>query len=440
MVNVSEIEIGQKAHELNQEILKSTQVYLTAEALSEPKARTVFNRRFRAVIAHAKNIHSISENFSKLRSSDADERKNLAFSGRLAPALFSQLRPTLRLMDLHLKKLRNPRKKPSMTKTLAVLRMAIAHSEINSKVQEFDHFLKTHNRKRLIALGATAQVLCHDMKNYFSPVLGHADMLLPHSDGNLRHHLNAIIEAGNKITDFSKTFGRLIPSLRRGLSDEERDVGLEHSGKVAATFFETIRPFSNIIGKRIELLESNELTLEQTKWITVMKKNHLLAHDLIDEFHSFHHPIPRNVEDIHLPGLVADALSAFGNKVTISPPGIVYSVPLILANRKDLHRIFTNLAKNSLEAGARNITYVIKQVNGHVVVYLSDNGKGIPKEVQGNLFKPGATYGKEGGQGLGLWGVRDLAVKNGGIVKIRSNTKGDRKGTFTSVAFPVKVK
>ena len=52
-----------------------------------------------------------------------------------------------------------------------------------------------------------------------------------------------------------------------------------------------------------------------------------------------------------------------------------------------------------------------KQDNG-IVIVISDNGPGIPKEIEGKLFDAYVTYGKPNGTGLGTWmvtnGVKDL--------------------------------
>ena len=65
--------------------------------------------------------------------------------------------------------------------------------------------------------------------------------------------------------------------------------------------------------------------------------------------------------------------------------------------------VIENLLKNALDAmeGKGIITLKIKQQPGHVIVDVSDNGRGISKQNLANVFKPGFTT-KKRGWGLGL--------------------------------------
>ncbi|OGI05880.1 MAG: hypothetical protein A2Y40_01205 [Candidatus Margulisbacteria bacterium GWF2_35_9] len=95
-------------------------------------------------------------------------------------------------------------------------------------------------------------------------------------------------------------------------------------------------------------------------------------------------------------------------------------------------QVFLNILKNSKEAfpdgcGAVSIgTYSFDQYkhsfgdfakfhdkkDNDIVIVISDNGPGIPKEIEGKLFDAYVTYGKTNGTGLGTWmvvnGVKDL--------------------------------
>lgn len=91
---------------------------------------------------------------------------------------------------------------------------------------------------------------------------------------------------------------------------------------------------------------------------------------------------------------------------------------------KELKRILSNLINNSLEArdAGRPIEVVvsIQESDDWVLIRVSDNGKGIPKEVLGRLTQKGMSFGKEAGQGLGLHHARRTIESWGGGLKILS--------------------
>jgi signal transduction histidine kinase len=51
---------------------------------------------------------------------------------------------------------------------------------------------------------------------------------------------------------------------------------------------------------------------------------------------------------------------------------------------------------------------------------VADNGPGLPKKVQENLFRPFTGSGRRGGTGLGLAIARDLIRAHGGDLLLRS--------------------
>jgi signal transduction histidine kinase len=65
--------------------------------------------------------------------------------------------------------------------------------------------------------------------------------------------------------------------------------------------------------------------------------------------------------------------------------------------------VIENLCKNAMDAiqGSGSIEITLTTSNNHVTVDIADTGKGIPKSMFQNIFKPGYTTKKKG-WGLGL--------------------------------------
>jgi len=93
-----------------------------------------------------------------------------------------------------------------------------------------------------------------------------------------------------------------------------------------------------------------------------------------------------------------------------------------LVEPKELQRILSNLVNNSVEAfdGAGTIFVGLSAPEGKVLIEVKDNGRGISPEILAKLGRKGGTYGKSGGNGLGLYHARTMVEGWGGRFKIES--------------------
>jgi signal transduction histidine kinase/putative methionine-R-sulfoxide reductase with GAF domain len=84
-------------------------------------------------------------------------------------------------------------------------------------------------------------------------------------------------------------------------------------------------------------------------------------------------------------------------------------------------RVVHNLSRNAIEAmadrpGKFTITVKKDKATKELVVVFTDNGPGIPKEIEHRLFQSFATSGKKGGTGLGLAIVKKIAEEHKGSI------------------------
>ena len=94
-------------------------------------------------------------------------------------------------------------------------------------------------------------------------------------------------------------------------------------------------------------------------------------------------------------------------------------------------RVLHNLARNAVEAmGPRSGKLGVRVAReGHdLVVAVSDNGRGIPREIEDKLFQSFVTSGKRGGTGLGLAIVKKIVDEHAGTIDVSSSPQG---ATFT---------
>ena len=87
-----------------------------------------------------------------------------------------------------------------------------------------------------------------------------------------------------------------------------------------------------------------------------------------------------------------------------------------------LYHVLDNLVSNSIKhAAPSSIRIDIEEANGSVLVRVTDDGIGIPKEARDKLFQEGFKYGPKGNTGLGLFIVRRLVQRYGGRIWLDEN-------------------
>jgi two-component system, NtrC family, nitrogen regulation sensor histidine kinase NtrY len=134
-------------------------------------------------------------------------------------------------------------------------------------------------------------------------------------------------------------------------------------------------------------------------------------------------PEPR-LEVTDLTAVIRNAVSFYHD---ISPikinfnPGIS-SAP-VLADPKQMIRVFTNLINNSVQAIGENqpgtIEISIFAKEKRITVKIEDTGVGIKPDEAGKIFQPNFTT-KSGGMGLGLAIVKSIILSSGGEIAFHS--------------------
>ncbi len=90
----------------------------------------------------------------------------------------------------------------------------------------------------------------------------------------------------------------------------------------------------------------------------------------------------------------------------------------IEADREELFRVFANLVRNALEAGAEKVVVRLGGADP-MVIEVCDNGPGLPPRAVENLFRPFAGSARAGGTGLGLAIARELMRAHGGDMELQ---------------------
>ncbi len=112
-------------------------------------------------------------------------------------------------------------------------------------------------------------------------------------------------------------------------------------------------------------------------------------------------------------------------------------VPPILGLSGPLTQVMVNLIHNSAQSieSDGHIWITTRSANGHVIISVKDNGRGIPPENIGRIFEIGfTTKPEQDGAGLGLAISHNIVEKHGGMIEV-SSTPGE--GSEFVVTLPV---
>jgi signal transduction histidine kinase len=98
-----------------------------------------------------------------------------------------------------------------------------------------------------------------------------------------------------------------------------------------------------------------------------------------------------------------------------------------IADGEQIGQVFNNLLKNALQAisGRKNgdIIVMLKELPEELEISISDNGGGIPEDVQEKVFMPNFTT-KSTGAGLGLAISKNIVEAGGGTITFSTTRKG----------------
>ena len=123
-------------------------------------------------------------------------------------------------------------------------------------------------------------------------------------------------------------------------------------------------------------------------------------------------------------------------KLTVKPAP---SAPLAFGDSVQLVRAFSNLLRNAEESGAKNITIATEasEIAGFVTTRISDDGVGIPEEMQDKIWASFFTTKGEGFKGMGLAACLHIISQLGGSIRVESVPE---KGTTFIVDLPAVTK
>jgi signal transduction histidine kinase len=182
--------------------------------------------------------------------------------------------------------------------------------------------------------------------------------------------------------------------------------------------------------------ESND-PAERTRFIGKVRAEIEALNTIIDDFLTFARPLRPEGElhDIRQPvrmavELVEMEMRDSGGDLSLDLP----THPLMArADPEHIKRVALNLVRNAAQAG-KEVKVRCEAYRGEIVLFVRDNGPGVPPELEDRIFEPFVTD-KEQGAGLGLAIVRRVVEANGGRVELTTGERASGVGAEFRVYF-----
>jgi K+-sensing histidine kinase KdpD len=145
--------------------------------------------------------------------------------------------------------------------------------------------------------------------------------------------------------------------------------------------------------------------------------------------------VPHHLTDVI--GLIKDRLDTLTVKHRLSI-NVPEKLPLVAIDDERIGEVLTNLVENAVKYSEEdtNINIEAHSDGGELIVSVSDEGVGIPREIHQKIFERffqgnGHKTGRRKGAGLGLAICRGIIEKHGGRIWVESEPGGGAKFSFS---------
>ena len=328
------------------------------------------------------------------------------------------------------------------------LTTALVHT-MTTRVREFTKLQQ--QQEKMMSLGKLSAGLAHELNNPSSAMARSAE--------ELKKHLGAIPEKFKSVISIKMTvdqvdavndilFGKISSGVVTNLSLSEKtdqedeiadwleDHGFEDGYDIAPVFVEfglNGDDFDNILEYVPEedlqpVIEWMHNVLTTENLVNDIEAAAVRISDLVSSIKSYTHmDRGTDMEAVNVREGIENTLKMLNHKLKQKQVDVqlkmVEHIPLILGRVGSLNQIWTNIIDNAIDAldkgGTLQIT--VEKDGDHLLVCISDNGAGIPEDIQSNVFDPFFTTKKIGeGTGMGLDIVARIVRNHNGEVKLTS--------------------
>jgi len=261
------------------------------------------------------------------------------------------------------------------------------------------------------------------------PVKELADSVRGFGEG--RYEGGVGVRGPGEIGELQDAFGRMVEAIRAGEARLRESERLAALGRLAGGIAHELRNPLTAIRMAVEAgMNGDEASRAEARRIAVSEIDRLdrTLRELLD----FVRPRKPKLAPVNVRRLFEDVATLLGPQCAHLKVRLEIDAPegLVVSGDEDrLKQAILNLVLNGAQAQPSGGVVRLRASEGRLEV--EDRGSGIPKEVMESLLQPFVTT-KEGGIGLGLAVVAQVAEEHGAKLDFRTGSSG----TTFSITFP----
>jgi signal transduction histidine kinase/CheY-like chemotaxis protein len=167
-----------------------------------------------------------------------------------------------------------------------------------------------------------------------------------------------------------------------------------------------------------------------TELIDLIDQSAEQASEIFDDFLDFIRDTPVQKLPVSLGKIINDAINMAEGRDGAPQVAVTTQIAkdlIVLADESKLRRSISNLINNGIDAlynnkvANANINIDARIEVSAIIITISDNGPGIPRDIMKTLFEPFVTRHKSNGTGLGLAIVKQFVNAHGGQISVTNN-------------------
>ena len=141
------------------------------------------------------------------------------------------------------------------------------------------------------------------------------------------------------------------------------------------------------------------------------------------------------LETVNIPALIHEIVDPIRQDGSVELHVNGGPIEPIIAVREQIHQVLLNVILNAKQAVGEkgDISVMMKQLDGVIVITIDDSGNGIPSTMLESLFRPSQSS-RPGGLGIGLYQCKQIVEAHRGTIQIRSEVG---KGTQVRIELPL---
>ncbi len=237
--------------------------------------------------------------------------------------------------------------------------------------------------------------------------------------------------------------------IERRLIQQER---ISAVGEISAGIAHEVGTPLNIISANIEFLLRTDKSLQKSEEIAAIQEQTSNITRLVKQLLDFSRERSPEFAPVNINELIEKTIVLLNHQLHHAKIKIALNLaqylPTVVGDASQIQQVLFNLLTNSRQAMEKleteekwirittDTAFLPLEIfdRPHIVINISDTGKGIPETALPNVFNPFFTANKEGGTGLGLTVSRRIIERHSGTLILENDRK---EGIISTIRLPL---